>query len=537
MTIVEEERATPNRSLQPTRLRDGAAGDRRLEFRNVSKRFGSVQALAGCSFSVARGAMLGFLGPNGAGKTTAMRAVFGLVEPDAGEVLWDGSPIGLAERLRFGYMPEERGLYPRMPVGEQLEYFGRLHGLGAARGARGGSALARAARPRRSRRCEGRGALAREPAARAARRSAPARAGPARPRRAVRRPRPRRRAHARRGASQRGGARRGRALLEPSARARRGHLRGGRDHRPRPHRRDRRASTRCDEPRSAGGSSCELEGAPPDGCRTSAGVELVERRNGILRLIAGRDVDPEQVLAAAQRAGRVVEFSYGPPSLAELFLELVAPMNGRRTITLVARREIRERLRSRVVPRSRPCVMLLSSAGRRRCSGALSTEADLPRRGGRRRRRPGWSPRSQRAAKPFDDAKVKLRIVASPAAGREALDAEQVDALLLLPRTGSSFARTSTRRLAAVADTAVRALRRHLPPAPELTTATLEPPDDETDRRRDRSLRSSAPSSCSRPSRSTGSGWSRGVVEEKSNRVVEVDPRRRCGRGTCSPAR
>ena len=73
--------------------------------------------------------MLGFLGPNGAGKTTAMRAVFGLVHVDNGEVLWRGRPVRLEERLRFGYMPEERGLYPRMPVREQLEYFGRLHGL------------------------------------------------------------------------------------------------------------------------------------------------------------------------------------------------------------------------------------------------------------------------------------------------------------------------------------------------------------------------------------------------------------------------
>ena len=98
---------------------------------DVRKRFGPVEALAGCSFTVERGCMLGFLGPNGAGKTTAMRAVFGLVELDAGELLWDGRPIELAERLRFGYMPEERGLYPRMPVGEQVAYFGRLHGLEA----------------------------------------------------------------------------------------------------------------------------------------------------------------------------------------------------------------------------------------------------------------------------------------------------------------------------------------------------------------------------------------------------------------------
>ena len=67
----------------------------------------------------------------------------------------------------------------------------------------------------------------------------------------------------------------------------------------------------------------QLEGAPPQWLPDVAGVELVERRNGDLRLLAGRDVDPEQVLAAAERTARVVEFSYGPPSLAELFLELV----------------------------------------------------------------------------------------------------------------------------------------------------------------------------------------------------------------------
>jgi ABC-2 type transport system ATP-binding protein len=66
-----------------------------------------------------------------------------------------------------------------------------------------------------------------------------------------------------------------------------------------------------------------LDGAPPEWLPEVAGVEFVERRNGDLRLLAGRDVDPEHVLAAAQRTARVVEFSYGPPSLAELFLELV----------------------------------------------------------------------------------------------------------------------------------------------------------------------------------------------------------------------
>ena len=73
--------------------------------------------------------MLGFLGPNGAGKTTAMRSVFRLQKPDAGTVTWDGKVIEPADLLRFGYMPEQRGLYPRMRVGDQLTYLGRLHGM------------------------------------------------------------------------------------------------------------------------------------------------------------------------------------------------------------------------------------------------------------------------------------------------------------------------------------------------------------------------------------------------------------------------
>jgi len=75
--------------------------------------------------------VVGFLGPNGAGKTTTMRAIFGLTDLDAGTVRWNGTVVGQAERRRFGYMPEERGLYPGMLVGEQLEYLGRLHGMKA----------------------------------------------------------------------------------------------------------------------------------------------------------------------------------------------------------------------------------------------------------------------------------------------------------------------------------------------------------------------------------------------------------------------
>ena len=73
--------------------------------------------------------MLGFLGPNGAGKTTAIRCVFGLTVPDGGEVRWNGAAIGRDQKRRFGYMPEQRGLYPRMRVLDQLVYFGALHGV------------------------------------------------------------------------------------------------------------------------------------------------------------------------------------------------------------------------------------------------------------------------------------------------------------------------------------------------------------------------------------------------------------------------
>jgi ABC-2 type transport system ATP-binding protein len=99
-----------------------------LTFDNAVKCFESLTALDGCTFEVQPGRLTGFLGPNGAGKTTAMRAVFGLVRLDRGTVTWRGSPIVEADRRRFGYMPEERGLYPRMRVREQLVYLGELCG-------------------------------------------------------------------------------------------------------------------------------------------------------------------------------------------------------------------------------------------------------------------------------------------------------------------------------------------------------------------------------------------------------------------------
>jgi ABC-2 type transport system ATP-binding protein len=101
----------------------------RLELVGLTRRFGAVTALDGLTFEVPSGQVVGFLGPNGAGKTTTMRAIFGLVDLDAGSVRWNGAEVGAAHRSRFGYMPEERGLYPGMLVGEQVAYLGRLHGM------------------------------------------------------------------------------------------------------------------------------------------------------------------------------------------------------------------------------------------------------------------------------------------------------------------------------------------------------------------------------------------------------------------------
>ncbi|HEV7188174.1 MAG TPA: ATP-binding cassette domain-containing protein [Blastococcus sp.] len=103
-----------------------------LEFDGLHKSFGDNHVLDGVGFTVAPGSMFGFCGSNGAGKTTAMRIAMGLLRADAGEVRWQGRALDQETRRRIGYMPEERGLYPKMKVGEQVTYFARLHGLDAA---------------------------------------------------------------------------------------------------------------------------------------------------------------------------------------------------------------------------------------------------------------------------------------------------------------------------------------------------------------------------------------------------------------------
>jgi ABC-2 type transport system ATP-binding protein len=294
-----------------------------LSLRDLEKRFGAVQALDGCSFTVERGRMVGFLGPNGAGKTTTMRAIFGLVGLDGGEISWDGRRVRLEDRLRFGYMPEERGLYPRMPVGEQVAYFGRLHGMSgdSARAAslrwldrlgledRVGAKLEELSHGNQQR-AQLAVALVHEPDLLVL--DEPfAGLDPV--------------------AVQtladvlRGEAERGAAVLfsshqlelvedvcEEVAIVDHGRVVATGDLVSLRRRSQRREI------------ELHIDGAPRDWLPDVGGVELVARRNGDLKLSLGRDVDPELVLHEAEQRGQVLGFSYGPPSLSELFLELVS---------------------------------------------------------------------------------------------------------------------------------------------------------------------------------------------------------------------
>ena len=99
-----------------------------LQLRDLDKSYGSHHVLDHVSFDVRPGRLTGFVGGNGAGKTTTMRITLGVLAADAGTVLLDGSPVTTSDRRRFGYMPEERGLYPKMKVLEQIVYLARLHG-------------------------------------------------------------------------------------------------------------------------------------------------------------------------------------------------------------------------------------------------------------------------------------------------------------------------------------------------------------------------------------------------------------------------
>lgn len=100
-----------------------------LELSGVTKNYGDRRALHDVTFTVAPGRLTGFVGGNGAGKTTTMRIILGVLANDGGTVSLDGRPVTADDRRRFGYMPEERGLYPKMKVLEQIVYLARLHGF------------------------------------------------------------------------------------------------------------------------------------------------------------------------------------------------------------------------------------------------------------------------------------------------------------------------------------------------------------------------------------------------------------------------
>ena len=100
-----------------------------LDVAGLVKTYGSLRALDGVTLSVGPGEIFGFVGSNGAGKTTTMRIILGVLAADSGQVSWQGKPLDFSSRQNIGYMPEERGLYPKMQVGEQLVYMARLHGL------------------------------------------------------------------------------------------------------------------------------------------------------------------------------------------------------------------------------------------------------------------------------------------------------------------------------------------------------------------------------------------------------------------------
>jgi len=251
-----------------------------------------------------------------------MRAIFGLVDLDAGDLSWCGRPIGPSERLRFGYMPEERGLYPRMPVAEQLSYFARLHGM-TANGGRAAAVrwLERLGLTERAgnrveelshgnqQRVQLAAALLHEPELLVL--DEPfAGLDPV----AVRTL-----AEVLRAETARGGAvlfsshqlELVEEICEEVAIIDRGRIiaTGNLDTLRRQSQRRR--------------IELQLDNAPPAWLPDLPGVELVHRQNGSLQLTADRELDPEQVLAAALRSGQVIGFSYGPPTLADLFLELV----------------------------------------------------------------------------------------------------------------------------------------------------------------------------------------------------------------------
>ena len=302
--------------------------DRVLEIEGLTKRYGEQVALDGLTMSVPPGQVVGLLGPNGSGKTTAMRIVFGVIPADAGTVRYRGEPVGIEQRRRFGYMPEERGLYPDMRVLDQLVYLARLAGVSKRDAtARAGALLERLGLSDRAgdpverlslgnqQRVQLAAALVHEPEALVLDEpfsgldplavaslseivQEAARAGP------------------------------DGALLQPPARPGGGPVRVG-------------GGARQGAPADGGpGERPEVRRAAAASCawtsrarrRASAsrrlpGVRVTSSDAGGLRLALAPGVDPLELLDTARAAGRVRDFGLEQPTLAELFLDAV---NGHR---------------------------------------------------------------------------------------------------------------------------------------------------------------------------------------------------------------
>lgn len=103
-----------------------------LDVSNITKTFNNFTAVSDISFTVQPGRIFGFLGTNGAGKTTTMRMILDIIRPDTGSITWNGTPTRDLPREMFGYLPEERGLYPKMEVEDQLQFIGQLYGASAS---------------------------------------------------------------------------------------------------------------------------------------------------------------------------------------------------------------------------------------------------------------------------------------------------------------------------------------------------------------------------------------------------------------------
>ncbi|MFW0768797.1 ABC transporter ATP-binding protein [Arthrobacter koreensis] len=112
-----------------------------LQVRNLTRRFGDKTAVDSVTFDIPSGQMTGFVGANGAGKTTTMRMIMGVLSTTSGEILLDGAPLDAEARSSFGYMPEERGLYPKQPILDQLVYLGQLHRMSSTDARKGATEL------------------------------------------------------------------------------------------------------------------------------------------------------------------------------------------------------------------------------------------------------------------------------------------------------------------------------------------------------------------------------------------------------------